>query len=104
MYAYLREKQGSERKSDMTDEQFYYKVRKNAVGPFKAQSWALPASTKEQINKDWETQFAKLFNLLGTKATRQYVAKFVKPVVIQPNLKDYLGEKAGVENVSDLAD
>lgn len=104
MYAYLREKQASERKSDMTDEQFYYKVRKNAVGPFKAQSWMLPASVKEQISKDWETQFAKLFHLLGTKGTRQYVEKFVKPVVIQPNIKDYLGEAAGIENVADLAD
>jgi fructose/tagatose bisphosphate aldolase len=104
MYAYLREKQASERKADMTDEQFYYKVRKNAVGPFKAQSWALPLSVKEEINKDWESQFTKLFHLLGTKGTRQYVEKFIKPVVIQPNLKDYLGEAAGVESVSDLAD
>jgi fructose/tagatose bisphosphate aldolase len=104
MYAYLREKQASERKGDMTDEQFYYKVRKNAVGPFKAQSWALPLSVKEQINKDWEAQFTKLFRLLGTKGTRQYVEKFIKPVVIQPSLKDYLGEAAGVENISDLAD
>jgi hypothetical protein len=104
MYAYLREKQASERKSDMTDEQFYYKVRKNAVGPFKAQSWALPLSVKEQINKAWESQFTKLFHLLGTKGTRPYVEKFIKPVVIQPNLKDYLGEAAGVESVADLAD
>ena len=104
MYAYLREKQASERKGDMTDEQFYYKVRKNAVGPFKAQSWALPLSVKEQINKDWEAQFTKLFHLLGTKGTRQYVEKFIKPVVVQPNLKEYLGEAAGIESVADLAD
>lgn len=104
MYGYLREKNASEHKSGMTDEQFYYKVRKNAVGPFKTQSWALPLSVKEEIGKDWESQFRKLFNLLGMPGTRQYVEKFVKPVIIQPNLKDYLGEKAGVENVSDLAD
>lgn len=104
MYAYLREKQASERKGDMTDEQFYYKVRKNAVGPFKAQSWALPLSVKEEINKAWESQFTKLFDVLGTKGTRQYVEKFIKPVVIQPNLKDYLGETAGIESVADLAD
>jgi fructose/tagatose bisphosphate aldolase len=104
MYAYLREKQASERKGDMTDEQFYYKVRKNAVGPFKAQSWALPLSVKEEINKAWEAQFTKLFHLLGTKGTRQYVEKFIKPVAIQPNLKDYLGEAAGIESVADLAD
>ncbi|HOE18790.1 MAG TPA: class II fructose-bisphosphate aldolase [Syntrophorhabdaceae bacterium] len=104
MYAYLREKHSSEKKGDMTDEQFYYKVRKNAVGPFKAQSWNVPPSVKEAIKKDWESQFKKLFDLLGMKGTRQYVEKFIKPVVIQPNLKDYLGEEAGVENVSDLAD
>ena len=104
MYAYLRDKHASERKGDMTDEQFYYKVRKNAVGPFKAQSWALPPAVKEEIRKDWEAQFKKLFNLLGVKGTRAYVEKCIKPVVIQPNLKDYLGEAAKIESVSDLAD
>jgi len=104
MYAYLRDKHASERKGDMTDEQFYYKVRKNAVGPFKAQSWALPPSVKEQIGKDWEAQFKKLFNLLGVRGTRQYVEKCIKPVAIEPSLKDYFGEKAGIESVADLAD
>jgi fructose/tagatose bisphosphate aldolase len=105
MYAYLRDKHASERKGDMTDEQFYYKVRKNAVGPFKTQSWTLPLSVKAEIGKDWESQFRKLFTVLGVAGTRQYVDKFIKPVVIQPNLKDYLGEKAaGIESVSDLAD
>jgi fructose/tagatose bisphosphate aldolase len=104
MYAYLREKHASEHKSDMTDEQFYYKVRKNAVGPFKARSWSLPLSVKEEIKKDWESQFRKLFNVLGMAGTSQYVEKFVKPVIIQPSIKDYLGEAAGVESVSDLAD
>ena len=104
MYAYLREKHASEHKSDMTDEQFYYKVRKNAVGPFKARSWTLPLSVKEELQKDWESQFRKLFNVLGMAGTKQYVEKFVKPVIIQPSLKDYLGEAAVVEGVSDLAD
>jgi len=104
MYAYLREKHSSDKKSDMTDEQFYYKTRKNAVGPFKTQSWNVLPAVKEAIEKDWESQFRKLFNLLGMKGTRQYIEKSIKPVVIQPNLKDYLGEAAGVESVSDLAD
>ncbi len=104
MYAYLREKHASERKGDMTDEQFYYKARKNAVGPFKARSWALSLSVKEEIKKDWESQFKKLFDVLGARGTRQYVEKFVKPVIIQPSIKNYLGEAAGVESVSDLAD
>ncbi len=104
MYAFLREKHGSERKNDMTDEQFYYKVRKNAVGPFKAQSWGLPLPIKTEIGKDWEAQFTKLFTVLGVAGTGTYVEKCIRPAVIQPRLKDYLGEAAGVENVSDLAD
>jgi fructose/tagatose bisphosphate aldolase len=104
MYAFLREKQASERKADMTDEQFYYKVRKNAVGPFKKESWALPQPVKAAIEGDWEAQFRRLFNQLGMPGTKQFVEKFVKAPAIQPRLKDYLGETAGVENVSDLAD
>jgi fructose/tagatose bisphosphate aldolase len=104
MYSFLREKHGSEQKGDMTDEQFFYKVRKNAVGPYKKQSWALPASVKEPIRQDWEAQFRKLFDVLGMAGTRRYVEQCVKAPAIQPRLKDYLGEAAGVENVSDLAD
>ncbi len=104
MYGYLREKNASDHKSDMTDEQFYYKVRKNAVGPYKTQSWTLPSSVKDAINKDWESQFRRLFDVLGISGTRQYVEKSVKPVAVEPNLKDYLSEVSGIENVSDLAD
>ncbi len=46
MYAYLDVKSAAERKPDMTDEQFYYKTRKNAVGPFKKQTWNMPAGEK----------------------------------------------------------
>ena len=30
-----------ERKKGMTDEQFYYKARKKAIGPFKQKMWEL---------------------------------------------------------------
>jgi fructose/tagatose bisphosphate aldolase len=104
MYAYLRVNSAADRKPEMTDEQFYYKTRKNVVGPFKAQSWNLPADVKARVGKAWEDQFDRLFASLGLAGTRAYVEKFIHPVKIQPNLKDYLGEAAGEENVSDLAD
>ena len=104
MYAYLDEKSASERKPDMTDEQFYYKTRKNVIGPFKAKSWKLPAAQKAEIGAVWEKQFMKLFTLLGLKGTYQYVEKTIQPVVIAPYIKDYLGEAAAEEDVSDLAD
>ncbi len=104
MYAYLDANYASERKEGMTDEQFYYKPRKNVIGPFKAQTWNLPASFKEEIGNAWQAQFTKLFRLLGVADTRKYVEQTVKAPKIQPNIKDYLGELVSEEDVRDLAD
>lgn len=104
MYGYLDDKSAAERKPGMTDEQFYYKTRKNAIGPFKAKVWNMPAEKKAEIGRAWEEQFSKLFNSLGLGATKKYVEQTVNPVEIQPRRKDYLGEAAGEEDVSDLAD
>ena len=51
IYAYLDKNFASERKPDMTDEQFYYKTRKNAIGPFKAQPGIFPQITKKEITQ-----------------------------------------------------
>lgn len=104
MYAWLDVNAAEDRKPGMTDEQFYYKTRKNAVGPFKAKSYALPEDVKEKLGKAWEAQFDKLFNLLGVKDTKRYVEKFIKPVKVTPTLADYVKEEAAAEDVSDLAD
>jgi fructose-bisphosphate aldolase, class II len=104
MYAYLDEKNAAERKPDMTDEQFYYKTRKSVIGPFKKQTWHMNAEKKEEIGKAWEAQFTKLFTSLGLRGTRKYVDQTIKPVAVKPSLKFYLGEAAGEEDVSDLAD
>ena len=104
IYAWLDANSASERKPGMTDEQFYYKARKNAVGPFKAKSYALPEKAKAKLGAAWEVQFDKLFNLLGVKDTRQVVDKFIKPVNIAPVLADYVKDAAAAEDVSDLAD
>ena len=104
MYAYLDIKSASERKPGMTDEQFYYKTRKNAIGPFKAQTWQLPEDVKAGIAKELESQFARLFNSLGIRNTRRFVDQTIHPVVIKPSAKYFLGGLAGEEDVSDLAD
>lgn len=104
MYAYLDEKNAAERKPDMTDEQFYYKTRKNAIGPFKRQTWQLPAEKKAEIGQAWEEQFSRLFRLLGLQGTRQYVQQTIRPVSVKPDLKFYLGAAAEAGDVSDLAD
>ena len=104
MYAWLDTNHAGDRKPDQTDEQFYYKTRKNAIGPFKKQAYALPESVKAKLDSAWEAQFARLFDLLGVAGTRAQVEKFVKPLVIQPDLEDYVADEAAEEDVSDLAD
>jgi fructose-bisphosphate aldolase class II len=104
MYAWLDVNSASERKAGMTDEQFYYKARKNAIGAFKAKSYALPENDKAKLAAAWEAQFDKLFNLLGVKDTKQYTEKFIKAVKVAPKLSDYVKADVAAEDVSDLAD
>jgi fructose/tagatose bisphosphate aldolase len=104
MYSYLDNQFGKDRKPGLTDDQFYYNTRKNAIGPFKRHVWNLPAAKREEIRTAWEDQFRKLFSLLGLPDTRIYTSQYVKPVVIKPEMKEYLGEAAAEEDVSDLAD
>lgn len=104
MYAYLDKNLAGDRKADMTDEQFYYKTRKNAIGPFKAKTWKLPENKKREISQALENQFRRLFVHLGMQGTRKVIDDCIKPVKVAPDLKFYLGEIVIEKEVSDLAD
>ncbi|MEA3480182.1 MAG: aldolase, partial [Bacteroidota bacterium] len=103
MYAYLDQNHSNERKPDMTDEQFYYKTRKRAIGPFKAQAWSLPPEVKTEICNAWEANFSMLFTLLEIHDTKKYVEKTITPLRVPPDLNHYLGLEIQEEDVSDLA-
>ena len=62
-----------------TEEQFYYKSRKKAIGPFKQRMWELPEEIRAAIGADLEKTFAFLFDKLRVKGTRAIVDKYVKP-------------------------
>ena len=66
-----------ERKEGETDEQFVYKTRKKAIGPFKKRMWELPASQKEPIIAAIEQKFEFLMEKLGVFGTRDVIEKFV---------------------------
>jgi fructose-bisphosphate aldolase class II len=104
MYAWLDKNSAADRKPGMTDEQFYYRSRKNAIGPFKPQIYGLGAGSREQISAAWENQFAKLFELLGAANTRQYVERFVHPVAVPPQAEFYLGRESAESMADDLQD
>ncbi len=69
MYAWIREHAQEEKKPKDTDEQFLYKARKKAIGPFKPQLWGLPADVRAAIGQTLEDQFAFLMGKLRVNNT-----------------------------------
>ena len=78
MYAWTREHATEERKPKDTEEQFIYKARKKAIGPFKSKLWNLPPADRDRIGKALEDQFTFLMTQLKVRDTANAVKKFVK--------------------------
>ena len=66
-----------ERKPDETDEQFLYKTRKKAIGPFKRALWTLPAEAEAEIGANLRSKYGLLFDKLGIAGTRSLVDRHV---------------------------
>jgi fructose/tagatose bisphosphate aldolase len=66
-----------ERKSGETDEQFVYKTRKKALGPFKKQMWDLDDSAKKPIIDAIEQKFEFLMDKLGVYGTRDLIETYI---------------------------
>jgi len=77
MYAWLREHATEERKPKDTEEQFIYKARKKAIGPFKRRMWSLDADTRRAIGQSLEERFTFLMRQLNIAGTNQAVARLV---------------------------
>jgi fructose/tagatose bisphosphate aldolase len=82
IYDWLMTNAKDERKPTDSDEQFYYKTRKKALGPFKEQLWNLPDSAKAALAAAYDEKFRFLFDQLAIGNTAPIVAKFVKAAVI----------------------
>ncbi len=80
IYGWLRTNAAEERKATDTDEQFFYKTRKKALGPFKKQLWSLPAATAAKLAAAYDAKFEFLFTQLGVSGTSDAVARYVKEV------------------------
>ena len=77
MYAWLDANAKDERKPTDTDDQFYYKARKKAIGPFKRRLWDLPADVKAKMAGVYDEKFGFLFTQLAVGGTKQYVDRYV---------------------------
>ena len=83
IYKHLRKTYAVEKKPGDTDEQFIYKARTRAFGPFKRKLWELPAGVRGGIADDLEKKFAFLFERLNVRRTAELVKKAVPLVAVQ---------------------
>jgi len=105
IYERLRVAAADERKPSDTDEQFFYKTRKKALGMFKRELWGLPPAVREGIGRALEDKFTFLLTRLSVGGTQAMAAELV-PFV--PGSFPMLGASPGAdkehEDVSGLAD
>jgi len=93
IYGWLHKECANEKKSDWTDDQFIYKTRKNALGPFKKEIHSLSYDIRKNISNALEEEFSFLFDKLNIKNTKEAVDKYVKLVKVDKLKKDFLKEE-----------
>ena len=77
IYEWLKVNVAGEAKQGETEEQFLYKTRKKALGPFKKEIMGLPQKTRDAIAAEIETQFDFLFKQFNVVNKRALVNKYL---------------------------
>jgi len=103
MMAWCRANLADERKDGETEEQFLYKTRKKAIGPFKRELWDLPDGAAGEIAGHLRDKFGFLFDQLKIRGTRALVERFVHPVAAHRPLPEALGGGGKVGAVAGAA-
>jgi fructose/tagatose bisphosphate aldolase len=78
IYDWLSVNARNEAKQGETEEQFFYKTRKRALGPFKKEIMSLPEKTRSAIADEIEGKFDFLFRQLGAVGKKNLVKKYVR--------------------------
>lgn len=102
IYGWLDTNAKDERKPSDSAEQFYYKTRKKALGPFKRELWDLPADVKEKLAAAYDEKFSFLFTQLAVGGTKEFVDRHIRPAAIHRPAPH--PELASVEAAPDDAD
>jgi len=92
MYDWLKVNAAAEAKAGETEEQFYYKTRKKALGAFKKDIMGLPQTTRDAIASEIEEKFEFLFKQLNCLNNKELVDKFVtlKRVIMRKRLDTHV--------------
>ena len=106
VYDWLRDNAKDERKATDTDEQFFYKTRKKALGPFKRRLWDLPDDVKAAVAKAYDAKFQFLFTQLGVANTAEAVREHVNAVRLHRPMPGTAGYEtvAAAPDDTDLSD
>jgi hypothetical protein len=99
IFDWLGANAADERKPTDTNEQFLYKTRKKALGPFKRDFWSLPADVRAAIAGTLEQKFTSLLTMLNTGGTRA-VAREHAPFV--PGSFPQTGQTVAVHGPEDI--
>jgi fructose/tagatose bisphosphate aldolase len=98
IYDWLRTNAAEERKPKDSDEQFFYKTRKKALGPFKRALWDLPDDVRTPLARAYDAKFEFLFSKLAIGGTADAVKRHVQASEIHRPLP---GQGPGVEAAPD---
>src|SRR5688500_1513216 len=105
VYEWLRENAKDERKPSDSDEQFFYKTRKKALGPFKRRFWDLDDDVKSDLASAYDDKFTFLFTQLGVAGTARDVAASVTTVTQhRPQPHEGMLAVAAAPDDADLSD
>jgi len=77
IYEWLKVNAANEAKQGETEQQFLYKTRKKALGPFKKEIMSLPQKTRDAIAAEIEHKFDFLFKQLNAVNKKDLVNKYV---------------------------
>jgi hypothetical protein len=100
MVDYVKTSHGPEKKTGETETQFIYRMRKNALGPFKKRIWELPPGVRGEIVKTLEGKFSIILDKLSLAGTRVAVEKHVRPRGFVPPLELFLRDTRKKSSVS----
>jgi fructose/tagatose bisphosphate aldolase len=78
IYDWLRTSSADERKAKDSDEQFFYKTRKKALGPFKRRLWDLPDGVRAELGRAYDEKFEFLFSQLAIGGTADAVESYIR--------------------------
>jgi fructose/tagatose bisphosphate aldolase len=99
IYRWRDENTKDERKATDTDEQFYYKTRKKALGPFKRDFWDMDAEVRTTLAGVYDRTFGFLFEQLKVGNTADLVARHVQVPAQHRSLEATAGVAAAPDDV-----